>query len=287
MRKFLPEIKKLLLLLLGNALYSTAVACFLLPAGLITGGATGIAIFVHHYTGLSVSAFVTIFNVAMFLLGAVALGRRFAATTLVSTFVYPLFLQCAEGIVARTGAPTQDPMLCTVFAGLLIGAGIALVLQQGASTGGMDIPPLMLQKYAGVPVSVSLYAFDVVILLLQMTFSNAEQVLYGILLVCAYTLVLERLLVLGKSQVQVKIVSTAYREINQAILQRLDRGTTLFEIEGGYTRREMYAILTVVSPRELFKVTTLAREIDPDAFIIIGQVREVRGRGFTLGKKYE
>lgn len=281
------RLRKIAIILLGNCMYAFAVAFFILPVGLITGGTTGIAIFVQHYVGLPISLFVSVFNVVMFVLGAIVLGRQFAFTTLLSTFCYPIFLQLMESLAEYTGPLSTDPMLCTVFAGLLVGAGIALVIQEGASTGGMDIPPLILYKKAGISVAVALYTFDVLILLLQMTFSNREQVLYGILMVCIYSVILEKFLVLGKSKVQIKIISKKYREINSAILYKLDRGTTLFEIEGGHSRNEMYAVLTVVNQRELFRVNEIAKEIDPDAFIIVGQVKEVRGRGFTEGKKYE
>lgn len=281
------RLRKLLIILTGNCMYALAVAFFILPVGLITGGTTGIAIFVHHHTGLSVSLFVSVFNLVMFVLGAIVIGRQFALTTLLSTFFYPFFLRLMETLEKRTGPLSEDPMLCTVFAGLLIGAGIALVIQEGASTGGMDIPPLIMNKKTGISVAVWMYGFDVAILLLQITFSDREQVLYGILLVCIYTFILEKFLVLGKSKAQIKIISERYQEINEAILHKMDRGTTLLEIEGGYSRREMYAVLTVVNQRELFRVNEIAKSIDPDAFIIIGQVKEVRGRGFTAGKKYE
>lgn len=282
----LEHVKKLMVILLGNFLYALAVAFFILPAGLITGGTTGIALFVQHCTGLPVSSFVSVFNVVMFVLGAAVLGRQFALTTLVSTFVYPLFLRLAETAAAYTGPLSRDPMLCTVFAGLLIGVGIALVIQQGASTGGMDIPPLVINKYTGVSVAVSMYAFDVAILVAQMVISRREQVLYGILLVCIYSVVLEEFLLMGKSQVQVKVVSLRHEEINRALQERLDRGTTLITARGGYSRQSVQLVLSVVSRRELFRVTELIRQIDPEAFLIIEQVKEVHGRGFTARKKY-
>lgn len=282
----LETAKKVAVILLGNALYTVAVVFFILPAGLITGGTTGIALLVQHYTGLPVSSFVSVFNVAMFVLGAVVLGRQFALTTLISTFAYPLFLRLTETVAAQTGPLSQDPMLCTVFAGLLIGVGIALVIQQGASTGGMDIPPLVMNKYTGVSVAVGMYAFDIMILAAQMIISNREQVLYGILLVCIYSVVLEEFLLMGKSQVQVKVVSLRYREINRVLHERLDRGTTLVTAQGGYSRQDVQLVLSVVSRRELFRVTELIRQIDPEAFLIIEQVKEVHGRGFTAGKKY-
>lgn len=281
------RLRKIAVILLGNFLYAGAVAYFILPVGLITGGTTGIAIFMQYYFGIEISIFVSIFNIIMFVTGAFVLGKKFAFTTLLSTICYPVFLQLMLKLESYTGELTKDSMLCTIFAGLLIGAGISLVIREGASTGGMDIPPLVIHKKTGISVAVMLYAFDVFILILQMLFSNKEQILYGILLVCIYSFVLEKLLVLGNSKIQIKIVSEKYQEINEEILKQLDRGTTLFEVEGGHTRREMYAVLTVVSHRELFSVKEMVQQIDANAFIIIGQVKEVRGRGFTLGKKYE
>lgn len=281
------KIKKLLMILIGNAIYSFAIVYFVLPVGMITGGTTGIAISIQHYFGMEISTFVSIFNVIMFLLGVVVLGKKFAMTTLVSSFVYPIFLRLFQILYVYTGILSEDSMLCTVFAGLMIGFGIGIVIREGASTGGMDIPPLIINKKTGLSVAFLLNAFDIMILFLQMSFSNKEQILYGILMVLIYTYVLDKILVSGKSKVQIKIISEKYLEINNAIAKQLDRGTTLYEIEGGYTRKEMYAILTVVNQREVFHVNELVHEIDPDAFIIIGQVKEVRGRGFTKGKKYE
>ena len=177
-------------------------------------------------------------------------------------------------------------MLCTIFGGGLIGLGIALVIGEGASTGGMDIPPLVLHKWTGISVAVLLYGFDVLILLAQMLFTNGEKTLYGILLVCLYSIILERFLVMGKSRVQIMVISRSYTQINEMILQRFDRGTTLFEVEGGYTGQELYAILSVVSPRELFPITEQIKKIDPEAFLVIDQVKEVRGHGFTSRKVY-
>lgn len=278
---------RLFSILLGNLVYAVAVVYFILPAGLITGGTTGLAIFMQHYLNIPISLFVSVFNAAMFVLGAAVLGRAFALTTLVSTFVYPLFLRGVEALAAYTDTLTTDPMLCTVFAGVLIGGGIALVIQEGASTGGMDIPPLIIQKYTGLSVALLLYAFDALILILQITFSNREQVLYGILLVCIYSVVLEKLLVFGKSKVQLKIVSEKYEEINSVILHTFDRGTTLLEVEGGLTRRESYAVLTVIDQREFFRINEAVWSIDPNAFVMVGQIKEVHGRGFTSSKKYE
>lgn len=177
-------------------------------------------------------------------------------------------------------------MLCAIFAGLMIGFSLGIVIRAGASTGGMDIPPLVLRKRLGIPVSVSMYAFDFVILLTQLTFRDKEKILYGLIMVMIYTVVLDKVLMMGTRQMQVKIISERYEEISEMIQKKLDRGTTLLHIEGGHLKKPSKAVLSVVSARELSKLNSLVMELDENAFMIINQVGEVHGRGFTLTKKY-
>lgn len=279
------NVKKIGLVLAGNTLYALAVSLFILPDGLITGGTTGLALVAFHRFGVPVAVFVGVFNILMFLAGAFVLGKTFALTTLISTFYYPLILGVLEKVFCRT-VMTQDRMLATVFAGLLLGAGLGLVIRVGASTGGMDIPPLILNKKWKFSVSMTMSVFDGLILLCQMIFSNKEQILYGILLVLLYTGVLDKMLLIGRNQMQVKIMSEKYEEINLSIQSRMDRGTTLLCAEGGHLRKPSYTILTVVSGRQLSRLSDMVMGIDPDAFMIVNQVNEVRGRGFTLHKEY-
>ncbi len=275
----------LLWILLGNAIYALAVTMFILPSGLITGGTTGLALFFFHQFGLPVTVFVSIFNVAMFLLGLWVLGKKLALTTLVSTFFYPFILGIFQRFPALSQI-TEDRLLCAIYAGLMIGFAIGIIIQMGASSGGMDIPPLVLNKKLGLSISATMYAFDFTILLLQMSFSNKEEILYGILLVLIYTLVLDKVLLMGQSRMQVKIISEKYEQINEQIIHQLDRGSTLIQAQTGYYRTDLPVILSVVTNRELPRLTRMVNEIDPAAFLIVGAVKEVRGRGFSLGKEY-
>jgi uncharacterized membrane-anchored protein YitT (DUF2179 family) len=278
--------KKIATVLAGNTIYALAVALFILPGGLITGGTTGLALVAFHQFHIPVAVFVMCFNIMMFLAGAFVLGKAFAVTTIISSFYYPFILGIFENIFGNMQI-TKDPMLATVFSGLFIGVGIGLVIRAGASTGGMDIPPLILNKKCNLSVSMTMWVFDCMILLLQMLFSNKEQILYGLLLVLLYTMVLDKVLLIGRNQMQVKIVSEKYEEISQIVQLRLDRGTTLLASEGGHLRTASYTVLTVISGRELSKLNEMVMELDPHAFMIINQVSEVRGRGFTLHKEYK
>ncbi|QUO31033.1 YitT family protein [Faecalicatena sp. Marseille-Q4148] len=280
------QLKNLVLIFAGNTLYALGVVMFILPGGMITGGTTGIALTVNHYFHVPISVFVFCFNLIMFIIGAVVLGKKFALTTLISTFYYPFILGVLENVPAL-GNFTNDVALSTIFGGLMIGSAIGIVIRAGASTGGMDIPPLVLNKKFGIPVSVLLYIFDSSILLMQMLFSNKDQILYGILLVMIYTIVLDKVLLLGTTQTQVKVVSKKYAEINQAIISELDRGSTLIYGETGYLHQEQPLVLSVVSNRELTRLNQIVMGIDPSAFMIISKVNEVKGRGFSSQKIYQ
>ena len=203
MKKLLPS---LLAVAAGNFLYAFTVKAFLLPADLVTGGTTGIALTMEHLFGVQISLFVLLFNVAMLLIGWRILGRGFALTTLGSTFLYPLALEVWDRVLGDM-VLTDDLLLCTVFTGLGIGVALGIVIRSGASTGGMDIPPLVLKKTLHVPVSVSMYIFDFVILLSQALFRPVENILYGILLVLIYTVVLDKMLLMGASRTEIKVIS--------------------------------------------------------------------------------
>lgn len=281
----LKLIFNILLVIVGNTIYALGVTLFILPNSLITGGTTGIALVFNHLFNVPITTFVSVFNVATFILGAVILGKKFALTTLISTFYYPVALGVSQKLFADF-KPVEDKLLATVYAGLMIGISIGIVIRAGASTGGMDIPPLVLNKLFGIPVSGSMYAFDFTILISQMIFSDRDRVLYGILLVMIYTLVIDKVLLSGQSKTQVKIVSEKYREINEKIILELDRGSTLINSRTGYKNNETTMVLTVISNRELNRLNRIVTDIDPHAFMIVSRVNEVKGRGFTLSKKY-
>ena len=270
----------------GNALYALTVVLFLVPSGLITGGATGIALGVNRVLGLPVSGVLFAINISMLVLGWVVLGSRFALTTIASTILSPLFLALWERVFADF-VLTDDLVLNTIFAGLGVGISLGITIRAGASTGGMDIPPLVLNKWFKLPVSATMLTFDIAVLLMQAVFSPVQQVLYGVVMVLIHTIVMDKMLMLGASRTEVKIVSSQSDAICAAILAQLDRGVTILHGEGGYTRDPSEVLLSVVSNRELPKLEKLVHSIDPECFLIVSRVTEVSGRGFSLEKDYK
>ena len=277
------SVRSIAAIFLGNVLYALTVKVFLLPANLVSGGATGIALAANHLTGVSVSGFLFLVNMSMLILGLIVLGKAFVATTLASTFLIPAALEVFDRLLGDF-VLTDDILLCTLFAGLGVGVSLGIVISTGASTGGMDIPPLILYKCFRIPVSVSLYAFDVCILLLQAPFQEAENILYGIVFVLLSAIALDKTMMIGTTQTEVKIISSKSEEIREAILKQLDRGVTLLNAEGGYLHDKSQMIFSVISNRELFKLEKIVHGIDPASFMVVTRVSEVRGRGFTMDK---
>lgn len=275
--------KNFLFIILGNLIFALGIAVFVIPNGLILGGSTGLALSVQHFLGIDITITVAIINIITFLAGLFILGKKFAATTLISTFIFPIFLNYFKDI-ERFKNITSDLLLASIFTALLVGTGVGIVLRVGASTGGLDIPAIILNKKKGIPIAVVLYAIDISILFSQMIFSNTEQILYGIIIVLITTMVINKVIVYGKNDFMVTIISEKYLEISENIHNKIDRGTTFIDIQTGYKKNTQQAVMSVISKRELHSLNKLVQEIDPKAFIIINQVNQVRGRGFSLDK---
>lgn len=286
MKKPYSEIFRVLMILCGNLIDAAGFTFFIVPAGLITGGSSGFGLFINKLTGLSVSGVVLAVNVTMFILGFLLLGKKFAASTAISTFFYPTALWIMQKIQGGH-VLTHDILLNTVFGGILVGVGVAMLLRSGASSGGMDIPPLILRKYFRMPLSITIYILDIMILFLQAYGKKVETILYGVLLVLIYSIVIDKLMIIGTNMMQLKIVSAHNEAIKEMIFKEIDRGVTYLKGQSGYLQEDTNILLSVVSNRELAKIEKLIHQIDPGAFIIINKVTEVKGRGFSLDKDHE
>ena len=277
------DIAKVLGIVLGNVIFAFGLAAFLVPNNFLVGGATGIARSAEYFFHVNVSVTVACINVIMFFLGLWILGKRFAMTTIISTLLFPVLLDGMLGIEAL-GHITSDRLLAAIFGGALVGLGLGIVMRLGGSTGGMDIPPLILNKKFRIPVAVTMYCFDVFILMSQVLFTGGEEILYGILSVLLTSFMVNQVLVFGAGDVQVLIISKEYEKINEIIQKDMDRGSTYVPIQTGFQHLDQKAVLCVLHNREMSHLNQYVQQIDPKAFIIINGVREVRGRGFTLDK---
>ena len=277
----MKEFSGLLLIVLGNFILALGVMLFISPMDFVSGGATGLGLLFEKMFGLQLSVGVGILNVIMFIIGLFVLGKRFAATTLLSTFLYPGFLAVMETVPALATLNT-DPIVAAVFGGASIGIGVGLVIRMGSSTGGMDIPPIILQKYTGIAVAISMNAMDLVIMATQMPYSTPQKVMYSLLMLVVTTVVMDKVAMLGVTQTQVMVVSSKYMEINKAIHDKIDRGTTLLNATSGHLQQDQKVVMSIINNRQLHELTQVVKEVDPHAFLIVNRINEVHGNGFTI-----
>ena len=278
------SLETIISVLLGNVFLAVAVAAFIVPHGIIMGGATGVALTINHYVDGNLSVVIFIVNMVLFVLGTFVLGKKFALTTLISTIVYPVSLSVVQAVPGITRL-TENVMLASLYGGALLGIGIGLVVRVGSSTGGTDILALVFHKWFHLAVAVFMYLVDFTVLLCQAFFSTPEQILYGIIMLVIESIVLDRVMVMGQSQIQVLVMSSKYDEIRRRLLDELEAGVTMLHIESGYTNREGKGILCVIPPRKQFAAKEIIYAVDPEAFLTITQVWEVQGRGFSFERR--
>jgi len=285
-------IKYWLIVIAGNAIASAAAAFFIEPNNLVMGGTTGIGIFIKHLleragkTGLDwvVSLTVYVANIALFILGACLLGKKFAVATAAGTILYPSFLSLFTLIDSKLHSPMvmEGDILPVIFGALLFGIGLGMVIRVGASTGGTDIPPLIFHKYFGIPVSVGMWGIDLSIVVLQAAAgSGVKDILYGILITLVSSFLVDQVALIGSKRAQVQIISRKHEEIRKMLLNKLNKGVTMLYGKTGFLRDDCYVIMTVVSNRDVVKLKNEVEKIDPEAFFMVNVISEVRGRGFS------
>lgn len=272
-------------ILAGNILLGFAVAAFILPSGVIMGGATGVGIVLARFIPLDTATIVLCVNLMALALGWAVLGWRFVVATIASSLLYPIFLGAAQRIPGIDHL-TADPLLAALLGGGLVGIAVGLVMRVGSSTGGTDVVNLVLHKWTHIPVSAAVYLTDIVIMGAQALFSDPEQILYGVVLLVVETIALDRVMLLGQSQTQLFVVSSQYEKLRQKCLTELQAGTTMVYIETGRTRTLQRGVLCVIPPRKLYAAQALIQSVDPHAFLTITQIKEVRGQGFSSERIY-
>lgn len=265
-----------LLVLVGNTLVALAVALFFAPRGIAMAGVTGLSLLLSRVLSVPTWVFVLLLNAVLLGVGYFAFGRRFFLSTVLSSAFYPLVLGVFEEWLHAF--PEVGTTVAVAFGGALLGAGIGLVIRAGASTGGMDIPELLLQRVTGMPLSYAVLLVDAAVLLLMLSDYSLEKVLEGALCVAIQAAVMERVVLFGSAKMQIKVVTNRAFSVSSAIMESCRRGTTLLHARTGYEGREGDVVLSVLSARQVTLAKRAIHEVDPDAFVIVNPVSEIQGR---------
>ena len=256
----------ILSILSGNALLAFTVAAFMIPHDILMGGTSGIGIMISRFfPKLDVSLMILILNVILLLTGWLVLGRKFAATTVASSFLYPMFLAMFQRIPGIEQC-TDNSLLASIFGGVLLGVALGLVMRVGSSTGGMDIVVLILNKWTHIPIAVFVWLTDFIVIGGQAFFLPFEKLLLGILVLVLESMVLDQVIVLGKAQMQLFVVSQEHDKLRTTLLNKLQAGVTMALIETGKLREQQKGLICVIPQRKLYNAIEMIHAIDPLAF---------------------
>ena len=270
----------LLIILTGNFVLAFSVAVFILPYNILSGGVAGIAVVLNGMFNLDKQSVVNILVLLLFLIGWLVLGKEFAIKTALSSIAYPIFLSAISNALPVFEI---DALLASLYGGLLAGVGIGMVMRTGASTGGMDIPPLIVNKLTGIKISTLVIIIDAITVLLGLATYGLEEVLIGFISVFATGYVIDKVLVFGGTiSKSVQIISSKPNEIMNEIHIKINRGTTLTQAIGGYTNETRQIILVVVSQNQYNQLISIVNQIDSEAFIITTDATSVHGEGFSF-----
>ena len=267
-------------IILGTAILAVSVEYFILPFSILSGGVAGIAVALNPFFHVNETLFANIAVVSLLVLGWVFLGRDFGINTLVSSLAYPVFTTLFSQFPIEIEI---DPILAAVYAGLIGGFGIGIVIRTGASTGGMDIPPLILHKITGVKISTLVMITDALTVLLGVAAYGLSAALVGMISVFSTGVAMSKVLEVGRGSAakSVQIITDKWEEMNEVITKDFNRGTTLIEASGGFTNESKKVILCVVSQREYSELIDTIRKVDDRSFVITTDAVDMHGEGFT------
>jgi uncharacterized membrane-anchored protein YitT (DUF2179 family) len=278
-QKIYSEIKAYLIITLGLFLNAFAWTAFLIPSKVVGGGISGIGTLIYYATGFPVGITFLIVNVFLIIIGLKVLGKGFGVKTVYGVIGLSVFLSLLQSIIKEP--IVNDRFMAAIIGGMIGGASIGMIFTQGGSTGGTDIIAMIINKYRNVsPGRILLYIDLVIISSSYILFQSLEIMVYGYVSMGVASYAVDLLLIGSRQSVQVFIFSKKNSEVADMIGNELKRGVTILNGKGWFTKEEQEIVLVILRKYELQQVMRHIKEIDRDAFISIGNVTGVYGKGF-------
>ena len=268
------------MILIGATLQAGALRIFLIPAKLASGGVSGLAQIINNYTGWPIGVMVFLGNLPLFLLGWRFLGGpRFAARTAFAIISFSILVDIPFSFLPQSGI-TTDIVLNSLFGGVISGIGFGLVYRGRGTSGGSDILARILNSWRGIPVSQSYLMTDALIIFLAGISFSWENALYALVMLYVSGIAAESISQGSNINRTGLIITTKPQPIIDEVFSRLRRGVTVMDARGAYSGETKSILLCVVTRAEIPHLRAITKDIDPAAFLIIGQAHEVRGEGF-------
>jgi len=267
-------------LAIGSAIMAIGLVFFLIPAKIAPGGVSGLSIVLHYLFNLPVGIVMLVFNIPLFFLGLKLLGKQFGPRTFFSFVLVSLITDLFDKVLGLEAA-TNDPLLASIFGGVILGIGLGIVFRFKGTTGGSDIVGQIINKYSNVSVGIGILIVDFfVITFAGLAFHNVNLAFYGFISLYFSSKVLDLILDGIDYARSFYIISDKQDEIINLITKDMERGGTELTAKGLYSRKGRNVIYTVVTRKEVATLRQEILKIDPNAFMIIANVHEVVGEGF-------
>ena len=263
----------------GAVLFSASMNMFLLPAGIVVGGMTGIATIINMFFGVPVGVMIIILNIPLILLNTRYFGKKFFVRTMVGIAATSV----ATDFITVFPVTVTDPLLCSLLGGVTMGVSLGILLASGYTTGGTDLVACLLKrKFRKLPTGTLIMASDLVIVgVSAILLRSFDGLLYSVISIFTMGKLADLMLDGSQHAELALIISKKPEETAKRISEKLDRGATLLDGKGSYTGEEKRVVMSVVGRRELFLLKEVVSEVDPDAFVIVCQAAEVLGEGFS------
>ena len=271
-------LKDLFFIILGCFLAALGTGCFLLPNQLSSGGFAGIATIIYYFYEINMATVIIVLNIPLFIIGFFKLGFKFVLKTIFATFLYSIMIDLLE----LNSPIIEDKFLASIYGGIFIGMGLALVLKANTSTGGTDLIAHIAQNYKiNLKMSTIITLVDIIVISSNLiAFRNLEIGLYSVIAIYIIGKMIDIVFEGINFCKIIYIVSDKYEELSEIINLQIKRGATGLYGKGSYTHKNKMVIMCVSKRNDVEKIKTISKKIDPNSFIIVTDAREVYGLGF-------
>jgi uncharacterized membrane-anchored protein YitT (DUF2179 family) len=269
-------LKRALFILIGSALVSVGLEIFLVPNRIIDGGIVGVSIILSHLTGLTLGLFLFLLNLPFLIVGYKQIGKTFAFSTLLGVSA----MSVGTTLLHDVRPLTEDPLLAAVFGGIILGIGVGLVIRYGGSLDGTEIVAILFNKKTPFSVGEIVMFFNVFILGSAGFVFGWDHAMYSLMAYYIAFKMIDLTIEGFQESKSVWIISDNYKEIGDAIVARLGRGVTYLSGEGGYTGDDKKVVFCIITRLEEAKLKLIVEEVDPGAFLAVGNIHDVRGGQF-------
>lgn len=274
--------KKYIWIFFGSFLISAGLYFFLIQHDIAAGGVSGFSVVLSNiFPALSVGVTNAVLNVLIMSLGVIILGFDFAKKSIFASLILSLFIIIFERVFPNV-ILTNDKIINIIFGAITMSLGLAIVFYNGSSTGGTDLIASVLNKLTGIPIHISMFLADFVVVISSMIVFGVELGLYAVLTIMIQSIGIDYFIQGFGRKIAILVISDKYEEINKLIISKHKKGVTLLKAEGGYSYDDKKVVMTVTPFRMYPKIREEIINVDKKAFIFTYQVSEVLGEGFTF-----